>query len=49
MQYLDQEATVIYTAKNGKDTTVFPALEWLANLCSHIPPERADGALLKIM
>jgi REP element-mobilizing transposase RayT len=49
MQYLDQEATVIYTAKNGKDTTVFPALEWLANLCSHIPPGRADGALLKIM
>ncbi|MBI4632919.1 MAG: transposase [Deltaproteobacteria bacterium] len=35
--YLDQEATVVYAAKNGKDTKVFPAPEWLANLCSHIP------------
>ncbi len=37
MTYLDKEATVIYKAKDGKDTKVFPALEWLANLCSHIP------------
>jgi hypothetical protein len=28
---------VIYQAKNGKDQKVFDALEWLANLCSHIP------------
>ncbi len=37
MQYLDQEATVVYKAKDGKDTKVFPALGWLANLCPHIP------------
>jgi ribosomal protein S27E len=37
MTYLDQEATVVYTAKDGKDTKVFPAMEWLAAMCSHIP------------
>jgi len=37
MTYLDQEATVAYTAKDGKDTKLFPALEWLAAMCSHIP------------
>ena len=37
MQYLDQEGKVIYTAKDKKTSKVFPALEWLANLCSHIP------------
>ena len=37
MQYLDQEGKVVYTAKNGKSTKVFPALEWLAAMCSHIP------------
>ena len=40
MTYLDQDATVGYTAKDGKDTKVFPAMEWLAWLaamCSHIP------------
>jgi hypothetical protein len=37
MTYLDQEATVVYTAKDGKDTNVFPAMEWLAAMCSHIP------------
>ena len=37
MQYLDQEAKVVYTSKDSKTTKVFPALEWLANLCSHIP------------
>jgi hypothetical protein len=31
MQYLDQEGTVVYTAN------VFPAMEWLAAMCSHIP------------
>jgi hypothetical protein len=45
MTYLDHEATVIYKAKSipggrsgdGKDQKVFPALEWLAAMCSHIP------------
>jgi len=45
MTYLDQEGTVVYAAKacpgrrsgNGKSVKVFPALEWLAAMCSHIP------------
>lgn len=43
VQYLDQEGKVVYTAtlkgtsKNGKTSKVFPALEWMAAMCSHIP------------
>jgi len=37
MQYLDQEGTVVYTSKDGATTKNFPALEWLAAMCSHIP------------
>ena len=37
MTYLDQEGEVIYTAKDKKTSKVFPALEWLAAMCSHIP------------
>jgi hypothetical protein len=37
MTYLDHEATVVYAAKDGKVQKVFPALEWLAAMCSHIP------------
>ena len=37
MQYLDQEGKVVYAAKDGKSVKVFPALEWLAAMCSHIP------------
>ena len=37
MKYLDQEGTVVYTAKDRKTNKVFPALEWLAAMCSHIP------------
>jgi hypothetical protein len=37
MQYLDQEGKVIYTAKDKKTSKVFPALEWLAAMCLHIP------------
>jgi len=37
MQYLDQEGTVVYASKNGATTKNFPALEWLAAMCSHIP------------
>ena len=37
MRYLEQEGKVIYTAKNGRASKTFPALEWLAAMCSHIP------------
>ena len=37
MQYRDQDARVISTSKDGKSSKVFPALEWLAVMCSHIP------------
>jgi hypothetical protein len=45
MRYLEQEGTVVYKAKacpghrsgDGKDQKIFPALEWLAAMCSHIP------------
>jgi hypothetical protein len=37
MQYLDQEGEVVYTSKDGRTSKSFPALEWLANLYSHIP------------
>jgi len=37
MQYLDQEGKVIYTAKDGRASKTFPALKWLAAMCSHIP------------
>jgi hypothetical protein len=39
MQYLDQEGKVVYTSKDGRTSKNFPALEWLANLCSHIPQQ----------
>jgi len=37
MRYLEQEGTVVYTAKDKKTSKRFPALEWLASMCSHIP------------
>jgi len=37
MQYLDQEGKVVYASKDGKSIKVFPAMEWLAAMCSHIP------------
>jgi len=37
MTYLDREATVVYTSKDGGTNKLFPALEWLAAMCSHIP------------
>jgi len=37
MQYLDQEGTVVYRSKRGETTKSFPAMEWLAAMCSHIP------------
>jgi hypothetical protein len=37
MRYLEQDGTVVYRSKDGKDQKPFPALEWLAAMCSHIP------------
>ena len=37
MQYLDQEGKVVYASKDGKSIKVFPAMEWLAAMCWHIP------------
>lgn len=37
MQYLANEGTVIYAAKDGNDRKVFDAKEWLAAMCSHVP------------
>jgi hypothetical protein len=37
MQYLEQEGTVVYTGKDRTTNKVFPAMEWLAAMCSHIP------------
>jgi hypothetical protein len=37
MMYLENEGTVVYTAKDKKTSKSFPALEWLASMCSHIP------------
>jgi hypothetical protein len=32
-----KEEKVVYTAKDGKSNKGFPAQEWLAAMCSHIP------------
>jgi len=37
MHYLDPKGKVVYTSKDGRTSKSFPALGWLANLCSHIP------------
>ena len=37
MQYWDQKGKVVHTSKDGRTSKSFPALEWLANRCSHIP------------
>jgi len=31
------EGKVVYMSKDGKKTKIFPALEWLAAMCAHIP------------
>src|SRR3989304_10396511 len=36
-QYLEPEGRVGYTAKDKKTSRVFPAMECLAAMCSHIP------------
>jgi hypothetical protein len=42
MTYLDQAGLVAYTAKDRKTNKVFPAMEWLAAMCSHIPNKGAQ-------
>jgi hypothetical protein len=37
MIYLREAAQVEYQSKDGKETKVFDALEWLAAMCSHVP------------
>jgi hypothetical protein len=37
MKYLDQERKIAYIFKDGRTSKNFPALEWLAAMCSHIP------------
>jgi hypothetical protein len=36
IRYLDQEGSVVYTSKDGETIKIFPAMEWLAAMCSHI-------------
>jgi hypothetical protein len=40
MTYAEDEGKVIYQAKDGSVKKEFTALEWLANICSHIPNPR---------
>ena len=47
MQYLDQEGKVVYTSRDGRISKSFPALEWLANLCSHIPNRGEQPVILR--
>jgi hypothetical protein len=37
MQYQAHEGKVVYTSKDGRTHRIFPALKWLAAMCSHIP------------
>jgi len=49
-RFKDMEEKVVYISKDGRTNKSFSALEWLANLCFHIPNiGLADGAVLKIM
>jgi hypothetical protein len=37
MTYLNQKRKVVYASNDGKSNRIFPVMEWLTNLCSHIP------------
>ena len=37
MSYNHETGQVAYQSKDGKETEVFDALEWMAAMCSHIP------------
>ena len=39
MTYRRETGQVEYRSKDGKETRVFDALEWLAAMCSHVPNE----------
>lgn len=40
MTYVEDEGKVVYQAKDGAAKKEFLALEWLANICAHIPNPR---------
>ena len=37
MTYLEEAGKIVYQTKDGSAKKEFSALEWLANICSHIP------------
>ena len=37
MEYLHQEAKVLYRSKDGKEKRTHSALEWLAAMGTHVP------------
>jgi len=37
MEYLPQEAKVLYQSKDGKEKKTYSALEWLAAMGTHVP------------
>jgi len=37
MEYLPEEAMVIYRSKDGKDKKTYDALEWIAAMGTHMP------------
>ena len=47
----DGQARVICQSKDGRSSKTFEALDWLAQLVTHIPNkgERTDGALLRLL
>jgi hypothetical protein len=50
MQYLADEGTVVYSAKDDKDRKVFDAPEWLAAMCSHVPNRGGtEGPVLRLV
>ena len=37
LSYIADESKVIYKSKSGNDTKEFDAVDFIANICSHIP------------
>jgi hypothetical protein len=37
MDYLPEQATVIYHSKDGKEKKTYEALEWIAAMGTHVP------------
>ena len=45
MTYLEEAGKIVYQTKDGSAKKEFSALEWLANICSHIPnPGEVGGS-----